>query len=290
MARNPAGLKHYSPLRYPGGKQKLAKFIASVCDSNGVSGHYVEPYAGGASVALYLLMGGHVEEVTINDKDKSIHAFWHTVLYDTERLCDRIRRVKLSVPTWRQQRNIQLNKENEDDIFKLGFSTLFLNRTNYSGVLNGGVIGGLGQTGEYKMDCRFNRIDLIDRIRRISEYKNEIHLENLDALKLMQKVKKNKNTLFYFDPPYYIKGQCLYLNSYEHKDHKAVSEEIKKLPNAHWIVSYDNVKEINRLYREYRKINYSFNHSVRSPRSGKEVVFFSKGLKYPSVKDPVRMI
>lgn len=37
---------HYSPLRYPGGKNKLSAFIAQICIENDINGHYVEPYSG----------------------------------------------------------------------------------------------------------------------------------------------------------------------------------------------------------------------------------------------------
>ena len=55
----------YSPLRYPGGKNKLAKFIAKICVDNDINGHYIEPYAGGASVSLYLLIEGKVKKLRL---------------------------------------------------------------------------------------------------------------------------------------------------------------------------------------------------------------------------------
>ena len=77
----------YSPLRYPGGKNKLSKFISKICIDNNINGHYVEPYAGGASVALHLLIENRIKKITINDYDRSIYAFWHSVLWDTNKLC-----------------------------------------------------------------------------------------------------------------------------------------------------------------------------------------------------------
>ena len=274
----------YSPLRYPGGKNKLSKFISNICKLNNINGHYVEPYAGGASVALYLLINKHVKKITINDFDQSIYAFWHSVLYHNLKFCRAINSAELTIENWKRQREIQ-NRKSTADLFELGFSTFFLNRTNRSGIINAGIIGGLAQKGKYKIDCRFNTDDLSNRIRLIGKHKDNIHLEKLNALDLIDKIQKtnrSKNTIFYFDPPYFLKGQSLYMNSYEPTDHKEVSEKIKKIKNAKWIVSYDNVPEIQQLYkgRGIEKINYSFNHSAYSPREGKEVLFFSPNLDF----------
>ena len=282
-------MKFYSPLRYPGGKNKLSKFIGYICRENNLDGHYIEPYAGGASVALHLLLNGFVKEITINDYDKAIYAFWFSVLNDTNRFCKKIEKAEVSMKNWRIQKKIQNNKESEKDLLKLGFSTFFLNRTNYSGIIDGGMIGGISQGGEYKIDCRFNKGELIERIKFIAIHKKSIHLENMDALELVKKIKKNKNTIFYFDPPYYLKGPSLYMNYYEHGDHQKVSDEIRKIKNARWIVSYDNTPEIKKMYDGCFKKEYSFFHTAYSTRIGKEILFFSDKLLVPKVVSPTKM-
>ncbi len=272
----------YSPLRYPGGKNRLAKFIAQICVDNNINGHYVEPYAGGASVALYLLIENKVKKITINDKDKSIYAFWYSVLNHTDELCEIIKETEITIENWKKQREIQRNKEREKDLLRLGFSTFFLNRTNRSGIINAGVIGGIEQKGKYKLDARFNKKDLVQRIRRIASLKSRIDLQNMDALDLIKKIKKesnNKNTILYFDPPYYLKGAGLYMNSYKHDDHKRVADEIKKIKRIHWIISYDDVPEINKMYSGVRKFAFSLIHMAFAPKSGKEILFFSDSLK-----------
>ncbi len=284
-------MKFYSPLRYPGGKNKLAKFVALICKKNNINGHYVEPYAGGASVALFLLFNDYVKEITINDIDKSIYAFWHSVLYDTNKLCELIRKTEINIDNWKKQREIQKNKETVS-LLELGASTFFLNRTNFSGVINAGVIGGLKQTGRYKIDCRYNKKDLILRIKEIAKHKKNIHIYNLDALELvknLQKKSKNSQTIFYFDPPYYLKGRSLYTNYYKPNDHRKISEAIKKIKNSRWIVSYDNVLEIKSLYQGFKKIEYSFFHTAHKPKDGKEVLFFNKNLIIPKIQNPVRV-
>lgn len=282
----------HSPLRYPGGKNKLSAFIAKICVDNDIYGHYVEPYSGGASVALFLLMEGYVDKITINDKDRSIYAFWHSILNKTNKFCELIENAELSIQEWRKQKEIQKNKKSVN-LLALGFSTFYLNRTNRSGIINAGVMGGIKQKGNYLMDCRFNKSDLIERIKRIAKHKKNIRLYKKDAIKLIDKIEQealNENVVFYFDPPYYLKASTLYMNHYEVNNHKKVSDKIKSIKNVKWIVSYDNVPEIQRLYKGCPKKEFAFKHTAYESRVGKEVLFFSKNITQPSIKnyDPLR--
>lgn len=277
----------YSPLRYPGGKNKLSAFIAKICIDNNINGHYVEPYSGGASVALFLLIEGFVDKITINDRDRSIYAFWHSVLNKTNELCELIENAELTIDEWKKQKDIQTNKKTVD-LLTLGFSTFYLNRSNRSGIINGGVMGGVEQNGNYLMNCRFNKIELIQRIRLIAKHKRNIRLYRKDAIKLIDKIQQeadNENVVFYFDPPYYLKASTLYMNHYEDKNHKKVSEKIKAIQNIKWIVSYDNVPEIQQLYSECPKKEFSFKHTAYEIREGQEIIFFSENLKQPKIKN-----
>lgn len=277
----------YSPLRYPGGKNKLSAFIAKICLDNNISGHYVEPYSGGASVALFLLMEGFIQKITINDRDRSIYAFWHSVLNKTNQLCELIENAELSIEEWKKQKAVQSNKK-KADLLDLGFSTFYLNRTNRSGIINAGVMGGIEQNGNYLMDCRFNKTELIQRIRKIANHKKNIRLYKKDAVKLIDKIEQeaeNDNIVFYFDPPYYLKASTLYMNHYEDKNHKKVSDKIKSIQNIKWIVSYDNVPEIQELYAECPKKEFSFKHTAYEIREGQEIMFFSDNILQPEIKD-----
>jgi len=282
----------YSPLRYPGGKNKLAKFIAKICADNQINGHYVEPYAGGASVALYLLLENKVAEITINDFDRSVYAFWHSAIKNTKKFCELIQNTDITVENWGKAKEVQKNKK-KARLLDLGFSTFFLNRTNISGILDAGLIGGKAQHGKYKMDCRFNKNELIKKIKAIAKQKKRIHLYNLDALDLVKKIEseyQNTQTIFYFDPPYYLKGQSLYINYYKHEDHEEVSNAIRQIKNVHWIVSYDNTPEIKKIYRwvnSKKQKEYSLLHTALSARQGREILFFSKNLTVAQNINPV---
>lgn len=282
----------YSPLRYPGGKNKLAKFIAKICVDNNLNSYYVEPYAGGAAVALYLLMENKVSKITINDFDRSIYAFWYSVLKDTKKLCNLIEKTDITIENWQKAKEVQKNKKNAT-LLELGFSTFFLNRTNISGIINAGVIGGMEQKGKYKINCRFNKKNLISRVKKIAEYKKNIVIYNLNAVELIAKIQKKEpriQTIFYFDPPYYLKGSSLYVNYYNHDDHKKIAEMIKKIEEFEWIVSYDNVLQIQKIYNWVnKKIEYSVLHTAREAKAGKEVLFFSKNLKFQKKINPITM-
>ncbi len=277
-------MKFYSPLRYPGGKSKVSKFVSQVIIKNDLSnGTYVEPYAGGASVALSLVIEGKVQKVIINDYDRSIYAFWYSVLHHTDEICKKISRTPVTINVWRRQKEVQKNKTTVN-LLDLGFSTFFLNRANRSGIIDGGPIGGLKQEGEWKIDARFNKQELISRIRLIAEYKENIKLYNSDAVELMKALAKKlpEKTLVYLDPPYYVKGKDLYVNYYDHDDHLLVAKTIRGIPDISWIVSYDRVRPITKMYKNYKKRIYEFRYTAVHGNEGKEVMFFSKNLKVPT--------
>jgi len=273
-------MEFYSPLRYPGGKGKVADYFKQIFKENLLfDGVYVEPYAGGASVALSLLFNEYASKIIINDIDPSIYSFWHSVLNKTEDLCRLIRDTSVTLENWEIQKEIQKHKRKRGRL-AIGFSTFFLNRTNRSGILKAGMIGGRQQNGNWKIDARFNKKDLITRIERIAEYKNKIELYNSDAVELLKGLRKTlpSKTLFYFDPPYYVKGKDLYLNYYESDDHKHIATEINKISNQKWIVTYDNAIPIQQLYSNFRQVKYSLNYSAGNPIKGKEIMIFSDNI------------
>lgn len=279
-------MEFLSPLRYPGGKAKVADFVRCLIEKNALlDGTYVEPYVGGGSVALSLLFNEYVKDIYINDKDIAIYAFWHSILHEPEALCKLIKDTPVTVETWFKLRDYQ-DKTDNVDLLHLGFSTFFLNRTNRSGILKAGVIGGYEQTGNYKIDARFNKEELIKRIERIADYSDRIHLTNEDAVTLVQRLKKELpyNTLFYLDPPYYIKGKGLYLNYYNDNDHQNIANSISDFREHKWIISYDNVDFIANLYSRFRQKTFELNYSASNSGKGKEIMIFSDNLVIPSHK------
>ena len=273
-----------SPLRYPGGKTCLYPLVAKLLRDNRLERrHYAEPFAGGSGLALSLLYGGHVSDIHINDVDASIWAFWHSVLEHTDELCYRIRKTPITIHEWQAQRETHLRMDTDNPV-SLGFATFFLNRTNRSGIIKAaGVIGGLDQSGPYKLDCRFNRDDLERRVRRVAKYRNRIHLAQRDALAFIEDIQRRlpKTTFLCIDPPYFSKGKGLYTSFYDPEDHKILSRGILSLPNP-WIVTYDNTARITHLYKERRQYEFDINYSLETKRRGTELLIASKGLRMPA--------
>lgn len=249
-----------------------------------MDGTYIEPYAGGASVALTLLFSEYASRIKINDIDRSIYAFWYSVLEETEGLCRMIQDTPVTMEQWERQREVQARKQ-EAELLELGFSTFFLNRANRSGILSGGVIGGKNQDGKWKIDARYNKADLIERIESVAEYKDRIELTSVDAVELIKRYKctPTEKTLCYLDPPYFVKGRDLYLNYYNDDDHRNIAQAIKKFKGK-WIISYDAVPFIKELYKDYRQEEYYLSYSAGNPAKGREIIVYSDGLIIPDVE------
>jgi DNA adenine methylase len=278
---------NYSPLRYPGGKACLSNFIADIISLNGVrGGTYLELYAGGAGAALNLLFDNVVRHIHINDFDYHVYAMWHSLLNHPRAFINRINRSDVTIEEWRHQKQI-FDLGARADLVDLGYATFFLNRTNRSGILlKAGPIGGFDQTGNYKIDVRFNKNDLIRRIKTIASRRGDITLTNLDAQEVLTNLQHyHRNTqgvLLYLDPPYYKKGKNLYMNNYKHGDHLQLSKTIDSLPNnLNWLISYDNVKEIKDMYRNYRMSTFNLSYTVQNKKVGSELLVFSDNLLIP---------
>ncbi|MGM9708781.1 MAG: DNA adenine methylase [Prevotella sp.] len=270
-----------SPLRYPGGKGKMADVFKRIIEQNDLlDGIYVEPFVGGGSVALSLLLNDYVSRIVINDKDRSIYAFWHSVLNDASQLCRMIADTPVDMDVWRQQKEVQAHKD-DAGLLELGFSTFFLNRTNRSGIIKAGVIGGNGQTGNYLIDARFNKSDLIARIQRIADYADRIELHNEDAVALLNNIcgTMPNRTLYYLDPPYYVKGPGLYMNYFKDDDHRKIATAVAGITHGKWIVTYDNHPFIASLYSRYRQREFSLSYSTTNGKQGEEIMIYSDNLK-----------
>jgi len=272
-----------SPLRYPGGKAWITNQIQNIIVFNGIVGtDYAEPFAGGAGLALTLLANGYVSHLYLNDLDSALFAFWSSALEDTAELCRLIRETPVTIDEWHRQKLV-LSNPSEYSLVQLGFATFFLNRTNRSGIVQGGVIGGLRQNGTYKIDCRFNKTDLIQRIESIAARRNDISLTRLDASEFITDVvnKSPKECLTFLDPPYYRKGDQLYFNTFSHKDHLRLSKIILNKLKGSWILTYDDVPEINAMYSMYQGIRYQIKYTAAAKQTGLEIMYHSPNLKMP---------
>jgi DNA adenine methylase len=264
----------YSPLRYPGGKGKLSDWFLNLMRANKISGGtYIEAYAGGAGIALFLLLKENVRQIIINDYDPAVYKFWYQVLNNTDEFTSWISTVNVTMDEWYKQHEIITSNYKRENSFKVAKAFFFLNRTNRSGVVKGGVIGGKDQKGNYKIDARFNKEELIERIQRIAKFKNRIKLTNKDAKEFLGTYSNydDPKSLIYLDPPYYKRGGELYMNAYTDDEHKDISREIIRLKTP-WVLTYDNHPRIKELYKKIKKYYLPVRYSAQARRLENELL------------------
>jgi DNA adenine methylase len=251
-------------------------------------GWYVEPYAGGAGAAIFLLLEGHVDHIVINDADPVVYAFWRAVTEHTDELIDRILTTPVSMSTWTEQRAVVDSPVNRG-VVDLGFAAFFLNRTNRSGILEGGVVGGKQQAGSLKLDARYNQAELVERIKRIGTMASHITVYGIDALELLQDATPGfpERCLVYLDPPYYIKGSQLYRNHYKPADHAAIAGFVTRATFPA-IVTYDDCSEIRNLYRRLDSATFSLHYSTHLARAKTSEALFYKNLQLPVMPQMTR--
>jgi DNA adenine methylase len=289
-----------SPFRYPGGKTQLYDFVLNLINTNNTKHTYCEPFAGGAGLPMKLLINNDVDSVWINDFDKSIYSVWKNIIDHPNALIKRINRVpfdihgskhsdEYNIEFWKEQRQIYFEKKNYQNSIDNAFATLFLNRTNTSGIITGGPIGGISQKNT-KIYVRFNKKTLIDKINLIHSLSERIKLTCKDALELIPLMKESlnpENDFIFFDPPYFEQGAHLYYSSFDENGHRDLAKEILSLDEHKWITTYDKNPQINEMYStaknrfEY-KLNYSANNFNRGKRP--EFMFASPTLKIESHK------
>jgi len=277
-----------SPLRYPGGKGRLAQYVIDLVETNGLTGgHYAEAYAGGAGIAISLLYLEYASHVHLNDIDRAVYSFWRSVLDQPDDMARLVRDTPLTLDERLRQKAVY--RDPEAGTLELGFATFYLNRTNRSGIIHGGVIGGNAQAGTYRIDARFNRVELARRIEKVASYAPRISLHNKDAVDFIggDLPAIPGNALVYLDPPYYANGSRLYRNTYKHDDHAKIAGLVGSIPHP-WIVSYDNAPEVCALYGAYRQQTFGLGYSANTRYEGTEVMVFSDRVKIPGEVEPFR--
>lgn len=280
-------LVNYSPLRYPGGKSKIAPLIRLIIENNQEQNiTYIEPFAGGAGVALDLLLSGAVKQIVINDYDKAIYSFWRSLKESPQDLIDRIQNIPLTIDEWRHQKEIY-NTQNKTYSVDLGFAAFYLNRTNRSGILTAGPIGGYKQTGNYLMDARYNRAILIQRIEEIVKYRKQIAIYNKDIRSFINNIipRYPISSFVYFDPPYYVNGQRLYKNALSPSDHSKIASSIINNVNCQWIITYDDVPELRAIYTGFPQRRYTLNYSAANKGKGTELMIFKSEKLIPASEE-----
>ncbi len=285
-------MNHASPLRYPGGKARLANLLRDMISLNDLEGcHYYEPFAGGAGAALSLLESKAVSYLHLNDADRRIYSFWRACIFQSERFAERILEVPLTISEWRRQHDICTNP-GKHGLFDIGFAAFFMNRCNRSGVLTGaGPIGGYGQRGKWRLDVRFNRPQLASRTMQLGRLRSSMRISNLDAVEFLKerlpRGENRKRVFVYLDPPYVQKGQRLYLNAYESHDHAALSTYLRCQKRLCWFASYDDSPLIRKLYAGLKVCVLPVQYSLQVKRVAAELALAPQHVALPALCRPI---
>lgn len=276
-------MKTCSPLRYPGGKSAMAGLLAGIRRLNGLGEHVIaEPFAGGAGASLALLYLEETYEIHINDADPAIYDFWWSVVNDISPFLDMLEKALVNMSEWHRQRDVYRNQGNVSRLHR-GFATFYLNRCNRSGIImKGGPIGGVRQTGKWKLDARFNRDELRRRCEKIAEYRDRINVSCRDGIDFINTL-DDRSTFYFIDPPYYVKGNTLYLNALKEEYHAALADRLKAMNNAAWVLTYDDCPQIRRMYQDWATIRpFSLRYAAAERRAGKEVLIVPKWMGLPT--------
>jgi len=274
-----------NPLRYPGAKSKLYDYVHELLVAqNKIGCTFYEPFGGSCAISLLLLENKVIKKAVINELDPLIYNFWVAVFNHTEDLISMINDIEITLDNWYEFSKYRNDSYLQDKTcLQIGFAGLFLNRTNFSGILKANPLGGLQQKSKYTIDCRFNKKSVISSIRQLADFRLRVELHNLDALDFLRlnlKYKRNKSTFVYIDPPYYKEGPGLYRCFYSHQQHEDLARFI--LSKAYpWLISYDNAQEIRTLYNNLSPVGIYMDYSVHTARTELELLI--SNLEIPPV-------
>lgn len=274
----------YTPIRYPGGKSKIYPTVERIIRASGLEGcAYSEAFCGGAGLAVKLLLRGDVSRIFLNDVDPAVYSMWDAVVNHPEKLCSFLAGTEPTVDEWERQHDILVSSESPS--LELGMAALFLNRTNRSGILRGGPIGGKRQTGAWGIGARYNPEGLCAKVRRIAARASDIELHNLDAGDFIETVlcpmgTKGERMLANFDPPYVEKGPELYQNSFDEGDHRALAREITSCEFP-WVVTYDAVPLVDEMYADFDLYDLEVGYSAARIRRERETLVAGPGVTVP---------
>lgn len=275
-------MRKSSPLRYPGGKSCMMDLLTTIRTTNRLGDRSLaEPFAGGAGASLSLLYREETREIHINDADPAIHDFWWTVVHRPRPFLAMLRSKRVCMAEWYRQREVYRCRSGISRL-RRGFAAFYLNRCNHSGVIvNGGPIGGIEQAGKWKLGARFNKPELQERCEKVAEYGKRIRITQLDAIDFINE-QEHSSTFFFIDPPYYVKGDTLYLNNLDHAYHQRLADQLHAMESAAWVVTYDDCPEIRAMYAGWANVRpFGLQYAASVRRRGREILIAPKWMELP---------
>jgi DNA adenine methylase len=149
---------------------------------------------------------------------------------------------------------------------------------------------GMTQSSPYKIDCRFNKVQIAKSIRESSALIQTVDIIFGDGINFLEDhaLAMKAHSFVYIDPPYVTNGHKLYRYFFDEPEHERLADAVDELRTP-WLISYDNHQLIRDLYiGEQAKFVKTY-QSLKGSRFVKEILLMSPDLIPPareSVKSP----
>lgn len=255
-----------TPFRYPGAKNKLLPILMEHIGKVLKNGFpFCDAFVGGGSIALEVASKYPKSFISLNDKDYWIYSFWDVVAgSETNKLPDLLKLIEQPATI---DLFYKLREEDTKDKLRCAYKAIFFNRTTFSGIFKSGPIGGKEQKSKYTVDCRYNAVKLKKKILDCNKLlQGRTFVSNQDILDCLKT--QSILTTIYLDPPYYVKGDALYIEKMSPEDHKNLSIVLNKRNN--WVLSYDDCLEIKELYKNNNVIDLSARYCINGRKDSWE--------------------
>jgi DNA adenine methylase len=289
-----AARRYISPLRYPGGKARMAPFLGEMFAQQVAAMDveiWLEPFAGGAGAGLSMLEADAVGEVWLTEKNPAIAAMWRAVLGEGEALAARVETTAPDMALWGWAREtVAAAGEQEVPDLDLGFAALVINRCSRSGIVTSrvGPIGGKSQDGRWTLASRWNGAALAERIRHLATLRRSIRFTEGDAICAIADLDGSgieDEVLAFVDPPYIREGNRLYAHGMSELDHRRLAGALNASP-ARWMLTYDDEPSVaEALYPQRRVLAYRISNTANRQRIATEYAVFSGNLLLPSAPE-----
>lgn len=247
-----------SPLRYPGGKSRVAKKISNLIPE---FDEYREPFLGGGSVFIYQKQLFPDRIFWINDVYFELFNFWKISQKDIVSLVEKVLHLKAKFQNGKDlHRYLNFNQSKFTNLEKAASFFIF-NRITFSGTtLSGGY-------SESAFLGRFTKSS-IERLKPLDTILEDAQITNFDYKNLVNR--SGKNVFIYLDPPYFsAKESKLYGkrgNLHSNFDHKEFAKVMKGCKHK-WLITLDDCVYIRELFSFAKIKPLEFAYGMRNVKS-----------------------
>lgn len=275
-----------SPLRYPGGKSRAAKLLATLTPE---FDEYREPFLGGGSLFIYLKQKFPNRRFWGNDLHVPLFKFWKLCEQDSDSVIEKISEWRGKFQDGKELHKFLVRNITRFNDLETAAAFFVLNRITFSGTSESGGYS------EQAFRGRFTE----SSIRRLKSFGNLIKgtiITNDDFQKVVEQ--GGKKVFLFLDPPYYSAAKsALYgKNGNLHKgfDHERFAETMRKCAH-NWLITYDDSPYIRELFSFANVFSWDLMYGMRnvaadSDQRGKELFISNYLTKLPERDEQERQL